>query len=188
MRRPVGALLALSGLAALALLVWAAVIQPIRTWQAEALAGRDAAVREMARLGDRIAALTAERAGLSEGGTLDIVWNAQQMGQATARIQSALSGLASERGIALRSVAPSGTRDLSLAMAAGFRLEFEAMLDQLTGFLTDIEYHSPVLVVERATLRRLNRPQTAAAGGGLQQPLVFVQLDVLAPVLLTEGG
>jgi len=183
-RRLLSALAGPAVLVAIAALVWTALLRPAQVWQTQSLQARTDAMQGIERLTRNIAALQAERAGLSDDGALGTVWTAQQMGEATARIQSSLSALAAARGVSLRSVSPTSQRDLSLANAAGFRLELEAGLDQLTGFLTDIEYHTPVLLVERASLRRLNK----AGSGQRTQPLVFAQIDLLAPVTLQQGG
>lgn len=187
-RGPIGALVALALFCAMAALVWFAAVLPLRDWQMRSFQNRDAAVAGINRLGDSIANLQAERAGLATGGTLDIVWSARQMGEATARIQSELSSMASGNGVSLQSVTPTGQRDLSLAQAVTFRIEVEAGLDQITEFLTTLEYHSPVLVVEQATMRRLNRPVSLVQGAPHRsQPLLFAQIGILAPVNLVEG-
>lgn len=190
LRDPVGALASLAVLAVIAALAWFAAVEPLREWKMAAMRDRDAAVSEIERLGESIARLSAQRANIDDGGMAHIVWSAAQMGEATAQIQSALSAIASQRGVSLRSVTPTGQRSLSLSEAAGFRLELEASLDQFGGFLTALEYRMPVLVIERATLRRLNRPVSTNPVAGLSlQPLLFAQIDVLAPVSLsTEGG
>ena len=113
---------------------------------------------------------------------MNILWRAAQTGEATARIQSQLSKIASERGVSLRSISPTRARDLNLAQAAGFRLEMEASLDQLVQFLQAIEYHSPALLVEKASLRRLNK-----LNSNQPQPLIFAQIEISAPVVLDEG-
>jgi len=78
------------------------------------------------------------------------------------------------------SITPYTPRDSSIDGAFGFRLEFETHLDQLTEFLKQVEYDRPALVIDRTVLRRLNRP-----GDEEPQPALFVQIEILAPVILT---
>ncbi len=140
---------------------------------------------EGARLSDTVASLLAVRDGLTGADTDGMVWNAEEAGQASALVQARLSNLARARGLAFRSVAPLPTRDLPLTQAIGFRLEFDTPLDRLTDFLIAVEGDLPLLVVERATLRRVSRPETPATPQ--LQPEVFVQIDLVAPVALTSG-
>lgn len=175
---------ALAICAGLGALVWLAVAAPLQQWRSSALAERPQTIADIRNLQDRIAELEKERAQLSGDTELNVLWRAAQTGQATARIQGQLSKLASERGLNLRSISPTPSRDLTLAQAAGFRLEMEASLDQLVSFLRAVEYHAPALLVEKASLRRLNKPNAAQP-----QPLVFAQIEVSAPVVLnTEAS
>ncbi len=170
---------ALGLVATLGALVWFAVVAPLQEWRTVALIKRPQAIESIRQLQTRINSLEDERNQLSGNEELNILWRAAQTGEATARIQSQLSKLASERGVSLRSISPTRARDLTLAQAAGFRLEMESSLDQLVSFLQAIEYHSPALLVEKASLRRLNKPNS-----NQPQPLVFAQIDVSAPVVL----
>ncbi|MEQ6204724.1 type II secretion system protein GspM [Sulfitobacter sp. HNIBRBA2951] len=177
--RILNSVVALALLAAISALIWFAVLAPLQDWRSAALSKRPQAVAEIRQLQTRISGLEDERDQLSGNEELNILWRAAQTGVATARIQSQLSKLASERGISLRSISPTRARDLTLAQAAGFRLEMESSLDQLVSFLQAVEYHSPALLVEKASLRRLNKPNTDQP-----QPLVFAQIDISAPVVL----
>lgn len=174
---------AVAVLVGIAALGWFAIVTPLAAWKSGALAERAETLEEIARLEQSLASLKAERGQLSVGGELDVLWTAAQMGEATARVQSELSGMARANGVSLRSISPNRARDMTLANAAGVRLEMEAGLDQLGAFLTELEHHSPALLIERAVVRRLNKPSGEGA-----QPLVFAQIDVSAPIGLSEGG
>ena len=178
--RPLDAAIAVAILLGLGALAWAAVGAPLADWRARALAERPRVIAQIGELQARIADLRADRDRLAGGGELDVLWRAAQTGEATARLQSELSRLASDRGVSLRSISPMRTRDLTLAQAAGFRLEMEAALDQLASFLRDVEYHSPALVVDRASLGRLDK-----AGPAQPQPLLFAQVEISGTVVLT---
>ncbi len=174
-------LIAVSAIIMMAALVWLAVISPIYQWKlraSENLATRQA---ENARLNASLTRLRAEKAQLSGDSSLDIVWKAKRIGEATALVQSEISNLAAKHGVMLRSVAPMSGKGMPFASGIGFRVEGEATLDKLTSFLIDLEGNSPALVIERAVLRRLNRPGRTAP-----QPDVFVQLNLVAPVALGE--
>lgn len=168
--------------AGFATLVWAAVIQPGNTWSDARVQTRAKLVGQIEKLRHSLAELQAERAQISSGETEGIFWTAERAGEATALVQSEISSIARARGLALRSIAPTEPRKLHSVTGVGFRLEAEAHLDDLMAFLRDIEFHSPTLMVERATLRRLNR-----VGQNDAQPVIFVQLDLLAPLRLKDS-
>jgi len=171
--------IALGLLAGFGVLVWLAAVAPLQAWRTSALAARPKAIEDIRQLQSRISSLEEEHDQLSGNEELNILWRAAQTGEATARIQSQLSKLSSEHGVSLRSISPTRARDLNLAQAAGFRLELESSLDQLVSFLRAVEYHSPALLVEKASLRRLNKRNTDQP-----QPLVFAQIEVSAPVVI----
>lgn len=168
-------------IAAFCAVVWFSVLAPLQEWRSSTLETRSKIIGEINQLERRIDTLGLEQAQLSSGHALDVLWRASQTGQVTARIQSDLSQLATARGINLRSISPVRSRDMNLAQATGFQIEMEAAMDQLSAFLRDIEYHSPALLIERASLRRLNKRNT-----NQPQPLVFAQIEVVAPVVLEE--
>lgn len=174
-------LIALIALAALAGLVWLTVLAPAHQWKTRALDGLAASQMEYTRLTASLQRLKVERAQLSKGNSLDIIWKAKRMGEATALVQSEISNLAAKHGVMLRSVTPMSAKDLPFTSGIGFRVEGEATLDKLTAFLIELEGSTPALLVERAVLRRLTRPGRTAP-----QPDVFVQLNLIAPVTLDE--
>ncbi len=164
------------------LFILALVVVPLSNWKRDLKAARAAAIDEAQRLTTTIAQLRKEAAEFSGGGIRDIVWPASQLGEVTARIQARIGELAQANELAVRSITPSGEREPALTRVVAFRLELEAELDDLAEFLIASEYHEPILAVERATLRRLARP-----GPPTEQPLLFVQLDILAPVQMPDG-
>jgi len=172
--------------AIIALILWLTVLAPLAAWRADRLSTLEQETSALARLEQRVAAMTRERAALSSQGDLGIAWSADRIGAATARVQSELNRLAATHGVTLRAIAPVRARELPGLDSAGFRIEGEATLDRLVPFLVALDHHGPALLVEKATLRRLTRP-----GAPTAQPVLFVQMDLLAPVRLgpnAEGG
>ncbi|SMX26034.1 General secretion pathway protein M [Pelagimonas phthalicica] len=172
-------LLALALLVGFFALIWLSVGQGLYNWRDTALSKREEMRSELQKLEGSLAALKRDHSQFGETGELTLIWAAKEAGAVTALIQSEISKLAKDHGVSLRAVTPAKESGLSLQEATGFRIEFEASLDQLTGFLQDIEYSSPALVVDRAVLRRLNKP-----GHKHPQPLVFAQIDLAAPIRL----
>lgn len=163
-----------------AIALWFTLGAPLTRWKAEQINARVTAENALYAMHARRDNLATEITNVEQHDLTGLFWSAAQQGEATALIQSDISATASRHGILLRSVTPFKPREETLPGATGFRLEFEAHLDQLAGFLKEIEYDAPALVVSNTILRRLNRP-----GAPTEQPAVFVQIDVLAPVRLT---
>ena len=178
----------LAGAAAVAGLFWLTVVQPLSNWKRSVIEQSETLRGDIQRLDASLAALKAERAALSGNPALDLVWQAEQAGQASAVIQGRLSELAKTSGLSLRSITPLPARDLPLTQGVGFRLEFEAPLDRLIDLLIAVEQTKPLLAIERATLRRLVRPATADAATVVKpvQPELFVQIDIIAPVEIAQ--
>lgn len=180
--------LLLAGATAVSGLVWLTVVQPLSSWKRSVIEQSETLRGDIQRLDASLAALTAERAALSGNPAIDLVWQAEQAGQASAVIQGRLSELAKASGLSLRSITPLPARDLPLTQGVGFRLEFEAPLDRLTDLVIAIEQSKPLLAIERATLRRLVRPAVAEIATIVKpdQPELFVQLDIIAPVEVAQ--
>lgn len=173
----------LGGLIALGAALWFGVVQPAQAWKAQQFNALAAAQEQSARLADRLVTLRREAAAMSAATDFDGVWTAQSAGEATARVQAALSDLARQNGISFRAITPLRTEAIPLKQAVSFRVEAEAPLDRLVNFLRAAEYNSPVLVFEKGSIRRLSKP-----GIPTEQPLVFFQFDVFAAYDLAEGG
>ncbi|MHA6268366.1 type II secretion system protein GspM [Aliiroseovarius sp. CAU 1755] len=170
---PASTLLAIVLCAAGALLV----LPMLADWRSAKIANVDALESELALLDARSERLATEQALVKESQTDDLKWQADGLGVATARIQARVSEIASENGMALRSMSPTGEAKLSGAPTVTFRLEAEATLDRLVSFLRTLEYGQPVVLVQGSNLRRLNRPGVEG-----QQPIVFIQLNLSAPI------
>lgn len=183
LRRALQSFLALAGLAGLAALVWLAILEPAAAWKATQFRERDATAEKIAALRDSISRLKAERAGLDAGTDDGIIWPARQMGEATARVQSEISAAASANGVSLRSITPTDSGSLPVARTVSFRIEAEARLDALRDFLVALEFNSPALLIDRATLRRVSRVDDDGA-----QPLLFAQIEITAPVSAAESA
>lgn len=168
-------------LAVIAGLAWFVVFQPISAWAASQITERDMLREQRARLQQSVQRLEVERNDFEVTDTGKLTWASQQIGQTTARVQQAINEIAIDQGIRMRSVAPGRSAIPEITEAIGFRLEFEAHLDQLTAFLRIVEANEPILVVAQTKLRRLARQSLENA-----QPLVFIQMDVVAPIQSSE--
>jgi hypothetical protein len=177
-------MVAATGLIVAALALWFAVLLPLAGWKAQQRTDLADAVDEQARLTRSIAALQAEKTILSGNGDVGFLWRSAQLGTANAEVQSAISDLAAKSGISLRSITPLPPSDgqAQSGTTVAFRIESEAALDALKQFLSTLEYNDRALVVRSGSLRRLARPE-----GEQPMPVVFFQLDVIAPVTL-EGS
>lgn len=171
------------GLALCAVAIWAIIVRPAQTWKHSNAAAFAHAHEQAARLSDRLQSLRLEAAAMSAITEFDGVWMAENGGEATARVQAALSDLARQNGISLRAITPLRTEAIPLKSAVFFRIEAEAPLDHLVGFLRAAEYNTPVLVFEKGSIRRLSKP-----GLLTEQPVVFFQFDIMAAFELTREG
>lgn len=153
------------------------IIAPLSIWREDTISSLLSVQTEKEELSQSIMRLQAERDSYAREDLTGVMWQASQMGQATARVQSALNDIARRNGIAMRSIAPINGQSNEVA----FRLEFEASLDQLVPFLKQVEYDQPVLLISRASLRRLVRPNNISS-----QPDILVQIDIAAPVTLID--
>ncbi|WP_108813231.1 GspMb/PilO family protein [Loktanella sp. Alg231-35] len=163
--------------------LYLAVVAPLSAWRSASLEGLSSVENEIAQLEARVATLTIGQQSFVSDDLSGLTWEAAQMAEATAIVQSAVNDTARENGIVLRSIAPASGSETEIESAIGFRLEFEAHLDQLVPFLKAVEFGQPALVVTRANLRRLSRPNQSNP-----QPELFVQIELAAPVTLTDEG
>ncbi len=146
-------------------------------WRASTLASRASVAGERTRLAASVARLEAEKQMFVLDDLTGLIWEGLQSAEVTAKVQSALNDTARQNGIVMRSIAPANQRGQA-ADVLGFRLEFEASLPQLVAFLKEIEFGRPPIIITRANMRRLVRANQEEA-----QPVLFVQIDVNAPVL-----
>ncbi len=168
-------------IAGFAVLVWAAILQPAAAWKTRQFDQRQASATKVATLKGSLARLAAEEASLGTDTDNASLWPAGQLGEATARVQSAISASATQNAVDLHSITPTQGTALAIARTVSFRLEAEASLDAFSAFLLDLEFHTPALLVESADLRLLSRPTGQGA-----QPLIFVQMEIIAPVRLNN--
>lgn len=168
-------------LIACAALVYVVAVQPFTQWRERVEAEYVNALETQQRLSESIARMSTEIDGIANDPDLPLAWLAPQMGQANAQVQAQLGQLAREAGISLRSTTPIGERDLPYAESIAFRLEGEGDLDQWQDLLRAIEFNNPPILIERGTMRRLVRP-----GPESEQPTLYAQLELFAPVMLEE--
>lgn len=109
----------------------------------------------------------------------ELIWQGQLTGEVTARIQARLGKVASDNDISLRSINSIPTQKMQSIPSIGLRVEGESDLAQLAMFLQIIETQTPVLIVTRANIRRVNNTREFS-----EQPALFFQLDISSPVLL----
>lgn len=161
--------------------VWAFAISPALQSVEATKAELSGLLIQETRLKATVARLELETS-LSDTDDLGVyLWQAKQAGEATARIQAALGEISRNNGIVLRSITPAAAPPVPYVEAVALRIEAEADLEQVADFVTALEQHSPVLLISRATLRRLNRPAFS------EQPVVFFQIDLIAPYVIGEG-
>ena len=164
-------------------LIFLFILLPVHTWAVNNDVALQRAQDEASRLNTSIDRLTLEHASLASEDAFEDVWRAKTIGEATAKVQAGLGDLTRQQGVSLRSISPLQSPDMPLMAAVAFRIEAEATLDQVVGLSRLIEFNAPILMVERAILRRLARSNPNST-----QPSVFIQLDIVAPVTLDEDG
>lgn len=160
------------------LAVWTIVVSPLAAWRSDVFQDREVAIRELNRLNSNQNRLLQERQLLSGDLENDLIWDFPRSGAAVAQVQSAVSQIANQSGVQFKSISPTPNSTQQSGEFVSFRVEFEASLDQVSNFLRALEYHSPVLLVEQGTMRRIQRP-----GSKSTQPLIFAQLGISAPIL-----
>lgn len=170
-------------LGALLVSLWVGIASPIVQWRDQMLADATTAEVEAVRLRAAKNSLTREKLALSEETNEDLFWRAAQVGEAYAKVQSNVSSAATENGVSLRTATPLPAQSSGGVETIAVRVEFEADLGQLTGFLRAIEFNSPTLPIQRANLRRVIRANDLSA-----LPTMFVQIDISAPVLMEDGS
>ena len=176
-----------SRLAALSVLLvpliscWVFIIAPVAQWRADTVSRTEVAKAEKTRLMATKTRLENEQAVLSSGQSEELLWKADQVGEAYARVQSALTEAAVANDIKLRTITPLAHAQDRNSDTARVRVEFEANLEQLTAFLRTTEYKKPALPIQRAMLRKLVRPNSTA-----RFPVLLAQIDIAAPVSLGD--
>ncbi|MEM1159381.1 MAG: hypothetical protein AAGJ28_00470 [Pseudomonadota bacterium] len=180
---PVARVLAWAGLAGLGLLVWFGAVDPALSAMQGVRndLGREAAMRS--RLENTLLRLDVEATELNEARAEMPGWRGARIGEISASIQAAISREARRNGLALRSVTATEADDIATSSAAGLVTELQAPLDQATGFLRGLEGMTPPIIVRRINMRRVNRQDRDSA-----QPLVFLRLELAAPIVLAEEG
>ena len=176
-------LIALLFIAGATALTWLAVIQPLSDWRVARFETQKRLTNEIAHLRSSIGSLEATHSLLSQDKVLDMIWIGDTSGEVAAHIQTEIDAAARNTDIELRSIAPVPAGPLPLSDATAFRIEGEAPLDHLAEFLRMLEFSTPALLIENATLRRLNRVDIDAA-----QPMIFVQMNVSAPTSISDRG
>lgn len=176
--------LAICGTASLiAALIWFAVVSPVLAWRSDQQQQLVETEKSVARIARSIAALQLEKSDLASEIKFDGLWRAETLGEATALVQASLGERAREQGIALRSISPLQVPQIDLVDTVGFRIEGEVHLDGLVALLEEVEFGTPLLMIERVNLRRLARNNVDSV-----QPSVFFQVDIVAPVILPGDG
>lgn len=174
--------------AAVALLItllvglWIGAVAPALaalTHQRDALAQAE---RQRASLMLSIDRLSAEQAGLSTLEPQTVLWTGERVGAVSASVQGLLGEVARRHGVSLRTIASIDAAPIASFRALGFRLEAEGPLDRVTALLRDVESQEPPLLVTRLNLRRGGARPTS------DQPMLFMRLELAAPVQLSDGS
>lgn len=182
-RRPWPRLAAVALLSGVVAFAGTLVVLPFVDDVATTRAQLERETRALWQLKASLAQLEAREAALSSEESAGLGWAGRQLGQVTAVVQARLSEVARTRGIRLRSVTSIPSEPIAETETVGLRLEAEAPLDQIAGYLRDVETLTPVILVRRLNLRRLSRPTDAAA-----QPVVYLRLELAAPIVLAAEG
>ncbi|MES0863750.1 type II secretion system protein GspM [Ruegeria sp. SCPT10] len=180
-RRYINATGAFAACAAIAVLVCFSIVAPLNAWKARGLEMRNQALSEIDRTQATIDRLKQQSEILAQNENQEFLWRAEQIGAVTAKIQTVVTASAANNGVSLRSITPLKAKRIATVDAASFRLEFEASLDQVTGFLKEIEYATPALLVEKAQFRQFRKPADDRS-----QPVLNAQLELIAPIYLEE--
>lgn len=151
---------------------------PIQAWRISSFEALSRAQNEQKLLEGRIEDLRSRRASLTQEQLPIELWTTADLGRATALVQEAFVAVGREAGLEIQTVTPRDGVKAATAAAVGFRLEAEAGWDAVVGFLDSLERHAPPLLIDRAVIRRLNRP-----GERAEQPLVSLQIDISAPLI-----
>lgn len=139
-----------------------------------------AALVEQERLRESLSRLEARAGALGATDAEGLAWTGADRNAVAAQVQSAIARIAAETGVTLRTVTAAGDVEIPFAEAVGLRLEGEGAIEGWTSFLTRVEFGSPPLVIDRASLRRVSRPNAGA------EVFVHGQIELVAPYLL--GG
>ena len=182
-RRPVIRLLIWLSLVGGVALIWIATVAPVLSWRMDTNTQLAISQGKADRLLNSIANLEHEYVALSAEADFGDIWKTNSVSEATAKVQASLGTIARQNGVTFRSITPLQSPEMALVDAVAFRLEAELTLDRLVELLRALEYSSPLILVERSNIRRLARGITGAT-----QPIVFVQLDITAPVAIQEDG
>lgn len=180
---PLRKMVSFAMLALTLMLAWIGVIAPLGAMVRNAEQALKGSQEEAQKISLTIKRLKGEIEELETADLSGAIWLAEREGALSAQVQSRLGEMARSEGVGLRSISPIPPVDLPLAEATALRIEGEATLDQFGAMLHGIEYNAPLLLVNRATIRRLARPARDSA-----QPQIFFQLDIVAPARLGGGA
>lgn len=183
MRSHASSFVAVLALACVLIASWVFVFEPLRDWRTATIEATYAAQTEYKKLLSAQAQMDRVEAQIKGGEFKGLFWTASQAGEAYALVQADLTRAAATAGITVRSMTPLPTQTNGSIESAVVRMEFEADLAKVTQFLRQIEYASPALTIKRGNLRRLLRANDTS-----EQPILFSQLDIAAPILVGDGS
>ncbi|MEO0679358.1 MAG: GspMb/PilO family protein [Pseudomonadota bacterium] len=110
------------------------------------------------------------------------LWPVDDPAATRARMQSTVARLAEDHGVTLRRAQTLDDADVDALKAAALRIEFEAPYDRFLRFVSAVHDHDPPLLLRQGVARR-----SPTRYEGVDQPIVFAQFQLLAPLAETPA-
>ena len=107
------------------------------------------------------------------------VWNGQQVGAISAKLQVGISGIAAQNGLSLRSLRTDEGEPIAGLDTLVLEVEFETPLDKALTFFEFVERHEPAFLLENLSLRRV-----ATSAPEADQPSVYAIARFIAPIVV----
>lgn len=90
---------------------------------------------------------------------------------AIATLQDEISRIAQRQGVAIRRVTADDNNDATAVASIGVQVQVTGTLDQVSGFLLDLETHEPIFAIPELNLNQL-RTRRSAAGPSVEPSYV----------------
>ena len=172
---PIGAAVVLSAA------LFFGLIRPWVNWSERIETDFDSNLNRISQVQGSITYLNQQLSTSNSEAAFGDVMRASDMGLARAQIQASLGDLALAHNLRFRTISPINSPKIDQFQSLAFRIETETDLASLRDFLVSLEQAKPMILVETGSLRRLSRNSSNAF-----QPMIYVQLDVFAPIILED--